>query len=461
MTNAVHCSAPGSVSRVSSPPNEASGEDHFAFAWDPRANQILTAEAISIPDNHRLYTDHDSTFDISEGLYNRVKSFQQLPNFDGSNKHHLTMPQLSIANLFIGLFFRHFEPQMPVIHRATLTSMEDLPEPLIAVMIVIGAIYSGEKHTRRFAIVLLDIVRMSLQRALELDNSLMRKPEIIYASALICHTGLWCGNKRLFELAEALRGLVVTYCRRNQFAGPISLGKGQRLGDAQPTLNQMWRTWISEELRKRLCWVVYSLDCQFPSILYLPPTISVTELAKIECPCDEEFWQASTARKWKRLLGPASVPPSKTFSSAVGPFLGPMGIDFRTRTEYWPGEHAWTRSTSSSDCSHPKSLNSWTRFPVLLTIHVAIFEYTQQLLMARQATHEGSDSEEDLGEAYVRDRETPHGDRPLSFVTSPTGPTNRHHENSVNETMYIDEIFEALARRKTHLQGTCPKDLIR
>jgi hypothetical protein len=96
-----------------------------------------------------------------------------------------------------------------------------------------------------------------------------------------------------------------------------------------------------------------------------------------------------------------------------------------------------------------------------MTIHVAIFEYNQQLLMARQATHEGSDSEEDLGDAYVRDRETPHGARPHSFMTNQTGPANKHHENSVNENIYIDEIFEALTRRKTHLQGTCPKDLIR
>jgi len=47
---------------------------------------------------------------------------------------------------------------------------------LLAAIVIIGAIYSHLKHTRRFAIVLLDIVRWHLNIALECDNGLMRDP---------------------------------------------------------------------------------------------------------------------------------------------------------------------------------------------------------------------------------------------------------------------------------------------
>jgi beta-glucosidase len=39
---------------------------------------------------------------------------------------------------------------------------------------------------------------------------------VLYALALICYSGIWCGNKRLFELCESLRGTVITYYRHMQ-----------------------------------------------------------------------------------------------------------------------------------------------------------------------------------------------------------------------------------------------------
>jgi hypothetical protein len=96
-----------------------------------------------------------------------------------------------------------------VLHHATVDTDDDLPSPLIAAMIVIGAIHSRLPGTRRFSIVQLDIVRWNLQIAIECDNTLMREPMIIFAEALVCHSGIWCGNKRAFELAEVVRSMVV------------------------------------------------------------------------------------------------------------------------------------------------------------------------------------------------------------------------------------------------------------
>ncbi|KAH7306129.1 hypothetical protein BKA65DRAFT_485828 [Rhexocercosporidium sp. MPI-PUGE-AT-0058] len=150
----------GLISRMYSPPNEASEEDKWPFQWDPKSQQILTAHPMMIADNHPLFHCHDPRFDIAEATVLKLKSFLQ-PQFPDylSTKRSFVLPPLKLINLFIGLFFEHFSPQMPVFHHATINSNTDLPPPLIAAMIAIGAIYIHLKHTRRFAIVLLDATR--------------------------------------------------------------------------------------------------------------------------------------------------------------------------------------------------------------------------------------------------------------------------------------------------------------
>jgi hypothetical protein len=137
--------------------------------------------------------------------------------FQGFARSHLELPSLPGVNIFINLFFEHFSPQVPVLHHTTVDTNDDLLPPLLAAMIVIGAIQSRLPGTGRFSVVLLDIVRWNLQTAIECDNKLMREPMIIFAEALVCHAGIWCGNKHAFELAEIVRSMGLKHVRSTQF----------------------------------------------------------------------------------------------------------------------------------------------------------------------------------------------------------------------------------------------------
>lgn len=211
----------GRISRLSSPPNEASLEDRTPFAWNPRSRRIAEAKDIVLSIEDPLLKQHNPRYDISESTFQRLKMFL-LPHgqsFFSSMQDSFNLPALPITNAFINIFFERFAPQSPVLHKATLDTDRDLPPALLAIMVVIGAIYSRLRHTRRFAILALDRTRRHLQLAIEDDNALMRNPMIVYAAALVCYTGLWCGNKRAFELAEILRSAVVTYVRRMDNVG--------------------------------------------------------------------------------------------------------------------------------------------------------------------------------------------------------------------------------------------------
>jgi len=363
---------PGRISRISSPPNEPSEEDKWPFTWNPRSRPILRANPVKIPNGHPLWRNHNPRFDITASTFRRVQAFINPVMSQGFARPLLELPSLPEINIFINLFFERFSPQAPVLHHATVDLNDDLPPPLLAAMVVIGAIHSRLPGTRRFSIVLLDVVRWNLQTAIECDNTLMREPMIIFAEALVCHAGLWCGNKRAFELAEVVRSMAVKHVRSAQFwrgnAKPDDHEKSEF--STRSEFKAQWKNWIAKEAQKRLFWVIYALDAQFAGLMYLPATFAIGEVRNLCCPCDDEFWSAQTARVWKSLLGDATVPPSRTFSAAMEPFsqaFAPVRTEART-------------SRQQPSQSPILNLNAWSAFLVLTTLQVQIFNFSQERL---------------------------------------------------------------------------------
>ncbi|ORY61629.1 fungal-specific transcription factor domain-containing protein [Pseudomassariella vexata] len=351
------------MSCAASPPNEASYEDRLPFAWNPKSRGISSAKPICLDFSDPLVQNHDPRFDISDRVLEEVAKFLDA-GVQTSPREAFTLPPLYVVNAFIGLFFKHFSCQASVLHHPTVDT-NTLPRSLLAVIIVVGAIYSGLRRTLRFAIILLERVRRNLQLDIENDNSLMREPLIIYACALVCYAGLWCGNKRAFQLAEVSRAVIVTYIRR--------LPKHQEKRSPSSNLDFQWSEWVTLESRKRLRWFVFMIDSHFPNLLNMPSMFSLSEAMRWECPCDDHFWTAQNARCWKDLLGTSPNPPAPSFAVAVAPFLGPaLG-------------HTTQRPQQALN------LNPWSSFLVLTVIASKAFDYSQTFIIAEWVAPPESD----------------------------------------------------------------------
>lgn len=247
---------------------------------------------------------------------------------DGIGEDTFTIPPLPLVNVFVTLFFKNFLPTGPVFHLPTL-NIDVLPPALLAIIMVIGSSYSRLRHTRRFGIVVFDRIRRNIQHAIEEDNSMMRNPGHIYTLALICFMGMWCGNKRTLELAEALQAVIVTYTRHlpNDHGHHHAINAGSQTSqtsDQINLLNPRWLRWIATESQKRIRWFVYMLDTQFCTLLGLSGLVTLGDVGKWELPCDEHFWTASTARSWKNLLGSASQPSCPIFGPVAAALLLPL-----------------------------------------------------------------------------------------------------------------------------------------
>ncbi|CAG8974626.1 hypothetical protein HYALB_00009803 [Hymenoscyphus albidus] len=349
-----------------SPSNTTPIDDNWPLMWNPcSTHKILHADPVDIPNGHRLFRTHKTRFDITEQTFARIQAFLKPPTGCESLDTHIgtfTLPSLPVMNVLIGLFFEHFSSQMPVLHHATVDMNTDLPTPLLAAIIIIGATYSGLRNSRRFAIVLIDIVRWHIQVSIEFDNNLMGDNMAIYAQALICYAGLWCGNKRAFEMAESVRANLMIFIRRTGFG--CNVPPDTKENDTLPPKSLIeleWERWIAKETRSRLFWVIYYIDLQFPTILNLPATIAIIEIGHLSFPCDNVFWAARSAHEWKRLLGTASIPPTVSFAAAMGPFIvNPLGASVGQRQGL------------------PRmNLNDWGAFLVLLAVSNELFEFCQ------------------------------------------------------------------------------------
>ncbi|KAL0938109.1 C2H2 type zinc finger domain-containing protein [Colletotrichum truncatum] len=291
---------PDIASRPCSPPNVPSKEDAVAFAWNPSSEKISQTQPIFVSHDHDLLRHHNPRFDINESVWTGIQDFLESK---GTASDNFILPSLAIANVFLGLFFERFYEQSPVLHIPTLETKQ-LSPALLSIMIAIGATYSHLRQTRRFSILLFYRSHQNLQDLVSRDRRLTRDPQIIYSYALMCYTGLWCGNKGAFEIAEASRGTLVTYIRR--LPEHHIKASDAAINDTR----KRWRDWALSESRRRLRWYVFMLDSQFPAILNMRGMMSTSEVHNWQVPCEETFWQAPGASEWGKLLGTESHPPT-------------------------------------------------------------------------------------------------------------------------------------------------------
>lgn len=152
----------------------------------------------------------------------------------------------------------------------------------------------------------------------------------IHVYLLIVIAGLFIGNKRTYELAEASRGTLINVCRSHDHAYGYfltrraaiqlcrraellnSTGSAREL-DATEDSPTRWKRWISFESRKRLGIAICLLDTIFPAFLDIPAYHSHRDMMHLAMPCDDQYWTAPTAHSWASMLGLSPVPPSPFF----------------------------------------------------------------------------------------------------------------------------------------------------
>ncbi|KAK9390552.1 fungal-specific transcription factor domain-containing protein [Lipomyces mesembrius] len=207
-------------------------------------------------------------------------------------------PDRRTLDTFLHLYFEHFHPILPMIHRPTFRT-PTCPSILLATMMSVGASYADMEGSHQFADTLSELCKRTLLWLGTYDSTYTRSGYFVMAFLLQNIHALGSGDKRLYEEADASRSYLVSNARSmGLFSPPPKETVFSVRGDeSDEDLERLWHAWRDEEMGKRLAWSVFEYDSSISTLSSRRGCMALNDLCN-DMPCDERLWEAPTAREW-------------------------------------------------------------------------------------------------------------------------------------------------------------------
>ncbi|KAI5820674.1 fungal-specific transcription factor domain-containing protein [Pyronema omphalodes] len=305
-------------------PIQGFGQDPFSFApaISTHPMQISTIAPPSPPqesllsDNKRqqilfvLDTFAEFQAQFQDGISNSISSDDE--------RHPLS---LSMMQTFISMYWTHFHPQMPILHRPTF-SAEKTPDILLLCIIVIGASRVDPKADKELAAASMDMATMVARnlRWLIFDQEDFRPPAKlwIFQALLLLETfEKMYSDRRLHERAHIHHATTLTLMRRGSsltgrsgaFDSPQS-GRDAKSSSSDNSISfsgqpgsgtgnasdEAWNRWIMQEATKRVAFAAFVIDATHATMFGHSAVMVIQEM-QLQLPCDETLWSAESANK--------------------------------------------------------------------------------------------------------------------------------------------------------------------
>ncbi|EWC46203.1 hypothetical protein DRE_04581 [Drechslerella stenobrocha 248] len=227
---------------------------------------------------------------------------------------------LNSMQLYIQLFWQHFHPQLPILHKPTFSAGKTENILLLAI-IAIGAACVDRTHFPRLAPAAADlscILAMNLRWQI-FDHADFRPPAKLWIfQALILletHEKMY-STRELHERAHIHHATTLTLMRRGsslqgrsaldsppsirdeKIGGASSVSGGHSSGTSTP--DEWWNHWITNEATKRAAFAAFVLD-SVHATMFGHSAVMVAHEMRLVLPCDEALWTATSSAEVGRL----------------------------------------------------------------------------------------------------------------------------------------------------------------
>lgn len=286
-------------------------------------------------------------YELIESRFNETdhapvrKQKESLLRGDRNEEGHVL--SLRMMKTYIGSYWFHFHPQMPILHKPTF-SADKTQNLLLVAVITIGAACLDKVHGLKVT-----------QQGAELSNFLAwhLRGEIFKEKDFTPPAKLWVfqallllevyekmySTRILHERAHVFHGTTLTLIRRgSSLIGRSPLdsppmareetlginGHGDQQDSSSTTPDQWWNHWVTNEATRRTAFAAFIIDSLHATMFGHGITMVAHEM-KLQLPCDESLWSATSAGDVSRIeanLNASGVKPITFFDGLKSTLMG-------------------------------------------------------------------------------------------------------------------------------------------
>ncbi|CAI7653255.1 unnamed protein product [Penicillium bialowiezense] len=249
----------------------------------------IAAEEVDQEDLAHVPTVMNSVIDQMTQLALTIEAKSTYPPFT-----ELRIPPAPIINAWVQLYFEHFHPVFPFLHKPSFGN-RDTHWLLIFAVSAIGAQFSGLPHSQDCSRAMNEMIRRAGSYLCENHNQNGRELWLTQAVVLNQMALRYSGERRALEVAELLQALPITLARRKRLF--TTYLPHERVSHLDLPLDQKWQIWAIDEERRRTGFAIWLMDSAFESDFDLTTLMRVHEMQN-SIPQEEKPWAASSAQIW-------------------------------------------------------------------------------------------------------------------------------------------------------------------
>ncbi|MCJ1225485.1 hypothetical protein MMC12_002134 [Toensbergia leucococca] len=229
---------------------------------------------------------------------------------DGDPNVETHVMSLQSLRTYIGSYWYHFHPQMPILHEPTFVA-DKAQNLLLIAIIAIGASCLDKMHgyeVTKAGADLSNFLAWHLRWEILKDKDFRPPAELWVFQALLLlevYEKMY-STRVLHERAHIHHGTTLTLMRRGSSLIGRSLGqspadlypniKADRFGsgtDGAITPDQWWNNWITNEATRRVAFAAFITD-SIHTTMFGHTAVMVAHEMRLPLPCDESLWSATS-----------------------------------------------------------------------------------------------------------------------------------------------------------------------
>ena len=219
---------------------------------------------------------------------------------------------LQMMKTYIGSYWYHFHPQIPILHQPTFLA-DTAQNLLLIAVITIGASCLDKRHgptITKHGLELSNFLAWHLRFQIFKDRDFTPPAKLWVFQALLLleiYEKMY-STRILHERAHIHHGTTLTLMRRGSSllgrsaldSPPIKDEKTGLVGKGGQTPEQWWNHWITNEATRRVAFAAFIVDSIHATMFGHSATMVAHEM-KLNLPCDESAWSATSSADVNRI----------------------------------------------------------------------------------------------------------------------------------------------------------------